>query len=65
MKKTTKELTAMSEPELADFVAKERTTMQKHRFGTGGTNSAAVRTARKNIARALTVLKAKRATFTS
>ena len=57
--KTMKELEAMSEKDIAALVATERAELQKHRFGTAGRDVSAIHTAKKNIARALTVLTAR------
>lgn len=53
------EIEKMSEKEIATFVATERAELQKHRFGTAGRNASAIRSTKKNIARALTVLSAR------
>lgn len=53
--KTMKEITKMSAEDRAAFVEKKRNEIREHRFGTGGRNVSAVRTAKKEIARALTV----------
>ena len=50
------EIEKMSDTEIASFVDTERAELQKHRFGTAGRNAQAARTAKKNVARALTVL---------
>jgi ribosomal protein L29 len=57
--KTMQEIEKMSDQEVATFVAKERETMQQQRFGTGGRDVSASRLAKKNVARALTVLTAR------
>lgn len=54
--KDMKELDKMSDAELASFVETERATVQKHRFGMGGRDVMAARAAKKNVARALTLL---------
>ncbi len=53
------EIEKMSDKDLAKFVEDERAVMQQHRFGTGGRNVMAARAAKKNVARALTVLTAR------
>lgn len=57
--KEMKELEKMSDAELTQFVETERAEVQKHRFGTGGRDVKAASTAKRNIARALTVLTAR------
>lgn len=46
----------MKTAELSSFVAEKRETLRTSRFGTGGSNSSAVRMAKKDVARALTEL---------
>lgn len=58
------ELNKLSDQELSELVEAQRTEVQQHRFGTGGRNVKAVRTAKKNIARALTLLTARSKTTT-
>lgn len=57
--KTRQELEKLSTDALTDFIQQERATVQKHRFGIGGSDAMAARTAKKNVARALTVLTAR------
>jgi ribosomal protein L29 len=57
--KPMKEITAMSDQELAAFVSEARAEIQKHRFGIGGRDVKAARAAKQNVARALTVLTAR------
>lgn len=47
----------MKSDELSKLVADKREEARSFRFGTGGQNAAAARTAKKDIARALTELK--------
>lgn len=54
-----KEIQEMSEQELATFVTQQRAEAQQHRFGIGGRDVTAARSAKKNVARALTVLTAR------
>ena len=53
--KDMKELEKMDEKALAAFIEEKRTEVQSHRFGTGGRNVAAARTAKTEIARAMTL----------
>ena len=54
-----KEINDMSEQDLVTFVKEQRAEIQKHRFGVGGRDVTAARAAKKNVARALTVLSAR------
>lgn len=54
--KTVADLEKMKDAELTAFVEEKRREVQQHRFGMGGRNVMAARTAKKEIARALTVL---------
>ena len=49
----------MKGEELSKFVAEKREAVRSFRFGTGGKDVSAARVARKDIARALTELKAR------
>lgn len=57
--KPMQEIEKMSDQEIVAFVAEQRAQMQQHRFGIGGRDVTASRTAKKNVARALTVLTAR------
>ena len=63
--KPMKELEAMSDAEITAFIEAERATAQTHRFGIGGRDVKASRTAKKNVARALTVLTARNTVTTT
>lgn len=52
----------MKDAELSSFVTEKREVIRSFRFGTGGQNVNAARTARKDVARALTELKARTTT---
>lgn len=50
-----KEIEKMDDKALAAFIEEKREEVRTHRFGTGGRNVSAVRNAKKDIARALTL----------
>lgn len=56
---TMKEISGLSEKDLIALVKTNRETIQKHRFGMGGRDVMAARTAKQTVARALTELAAR------